>query len=179
MQAWTCQSSRAKTAAGGNASRRYDRSCPLSASPRGMKVGVVVSLFFNDLQAHFERNRDPRRSPTGVRASSDAGRSEPGRTLRCGQVDDSPIRAAGGPSLRLLSIPVRRVKMAVPEGVAWIGLDWAHERHEIRLPAVGGGAERIAHRGAEGGSAARLGGRTARVFPKGGSLWGWSNRVGR
>src|SRR5947208_3097214 len=82
-----------------------------------------------------------RRSTTSERLSSGAGRSDPKRILRCGQLDDSPIRAAPGPSPRLLPSPTRRIPMNTPTSnppvVAWVGLDWADQRHEIRLQAAG------------------------------------------
>src|SRR5713101_7077904 len=73
-------------------------------------------------------NRAPRRSTTRERVSSDAGRSDRQRILRCGQTDDSPIRAAPGPSPRFLPSPTGRIPMNTPTSnppvVAWVGLDW-------------------------------------------------------
>src|SRR6266568_6900181 len=86
-------------------------------------------------------NHSRGRSTTSERLSSGAGRSDPKRILRCGQLDDSPIRAAPGPSPRLLPSPTRRIPMNTPTSnppvVAWVGLDWADQRHEIRLQAAG------------------------------------------
>jgi hypothetical protein len=75
---------------------------------------------------------------------------------------------------------MEKIPAPVPEVVAWVGLDWSDQHHEIRLQAVG--SPRIESFKVEQKleAFARLGRRFARALPpRERSPWLWSSRAGR
>lgn len=81
------------------------------------------------------------RADHSPKASGWTGRSDRQRILRCSQLDDSATMAAQRPRAGSLNSSPARLVMetssSAPAMVAWVGLDWADERHETRLQARG------------------------------------------